>query len=349
MRVHALEAGPNVDEREHLLELINAGWTTQVIRAACALRLPELLGGGARGTAELAAAAGLHAPSLQRLLRALVTLDVCREQEDGTFGLTARGALLRDDAPQSLRAWALLVGGPIAQRSAELEQSVRTGTSHRVRHAGSNDFTHLDADRAAAALFNRAMTDITQHVGALVAGAIDFGAARRVVDVGGGSGAMLAAILARFPAARGVLFDLAHAMEAAETLLRRAGVADRCENIAGSFFDGVPPGGDHYVLKSVLHNWDDERCVLILAQCRKAMAPGAHVLVVERVLGDRAGTTAHDRSAARSDLNMLLALSGRERREQEFRALFEAADLVLEGITPTGSEFSVLHARDRGC
>ncbi len=333
------------DERETLLELIGAGWTTQVIRAACLLRIPESVAGGARTVEQIAAATGLHGPSLRRLMRALVTLAICREEGDGSYGLTPRGVLLQEHAANSLRAWALLVGGPIAERTLELEQTVRTGTSFRVRHAGRNDFAHLGADPQAAALFHRAMTEITRHVGAVLVDTIDLRDARRIVDVGGGTGALLAAILPLYPSARGVLFDLPHAVDAAAAPLHAAGIADRCECVAGSFFDGVPEGGDCYLLKSVLHNWDDARCAQILASCRTAMAPGARVLVIERVLADRAGCTSRDRAAARSDLNMLLALSGRERNEAEFRALFDGAGLELVGIVPMRGEYSVLEAR----
>jgi len=330
------------DARARLLGLINAAWVPHAIRTACALSLPELLAQSAGRIDALAAASGTHAPSLRRLLRALASVDLCDEAEDGSFRLTSMGALLCEDEPQSLRAWALLTGGSMARNFEELEECVRTGESFRARHYGANDFSRMESDRAAALLFNRAMTNLTRRVAIEVLEAIDFGAARRIVDVGGGSGELLATVLAANANARGVLFDLAHAIGDAGPVLERAGVADRCECVAGSFFVSVPADGDTYLLKSVLHNCDDERCAQILANCRRAMAPGARLLVIERVAPLRAGNSALDRSIARSDLNMLVGLSGRERSEAEFRALFDAAELTLERIEPTAGEFQVL-------
>jgi len=332
----------DADARRRLLRLIDAAWIPHAIRAACSLRLPELLEQRSVEIETLAAASATHAPSLRRLLRALASLDLCHENEDGSYQLTAAGSLLREDAPDSLRAWALLTGGPLAQRFAELEQSVRTGESYRARHQRANDFSELESDRAAATLFNRAMTDLTRRVASEVLGAVDFSAARRIVDVGGGHGELLAAVLTAYPKARGVLFDLTHAIDGASTLLESARVADRCECVAGDFFEAVPAAGDIYLLKSVLHDWNDERCALILANCRSAMAPGSRLLVIERIAPVRAGNSPLDQSVARADLNMLLSLSGRERSEAEFRALCAAAALEIKDINPTAGEFQVM-------
>jgi len=332
------------DRRALLLGLINANWTTQAIHAACALNLPDLLAAGPRTLAALAQATGCHAPSLNRLMRALVTLDLCIERSDAAFELSPLGSLLRDDATPSLRAWALLVGGVHWERWGELQQSVKTGTSHRLRHGGRDGFDHLQADPSAAALFNRAMIELTRRVATDVVRRIDLHRSRLIVDVGGGSGELLATVLAAHPAAHGVLFDLPHAINVADTVLERAGVADRCERVAGSFFDTVPAGGDTYLLKSVMHNWDDERCAQLLRCCRHAMAPQARLLVIERIVPERLGTSAHDRAVVRSDLNMLVALSGQERTAAQFGALLGAAGLALKGITPTPGEFHVLEA-----
>ena len=333
-------AAPHVQ----LLDLINASWTTQTIRAACVLGLPERLADGAADADALAADTRCHAPSLKRLLRALVALGLCDER-DGLYTLSALGAPLRDDHPQSLRAWALLAGGTSWQRWAELDQSVRSGLSHRRRHGGDDGFGDLAHSPAAAALFYRAMVDITRAVAPAVARSIDPTDVQRVVDVGGGSGELIAQVLAAHPTLRGVLFDLPQGLEGATAVLERTGVATRCTRVAGSFFDTMPENGDLYLLKSVLHNWDDARCVQILRGCRNAMAPHGRVLVIERVMADRAGTTAHDRAVARSDLNMLVALSGRERTAGEFEALFAQAGLALERNLGRAGDFSLLNAR----
>jgi hypothetical protein len=331
-------------ERSCLLDLINASWTTQAIRAACVLRVPEQLAAGAAGVDRAAADLGCHAPSLHRLLRALVALGLCLEDERGHYALTPSGDLLREDHPQSLRAWALLAGGTIWQRWAELDESVRSGVSHRRRHGSDDGFDDLALSPAAAARFNRAMVEITRPVAGAVARAIDAAGVQRVVDVGGGSGELLAQVLVAHPTWHGVLFDLPQGLEAAAAVLEHNGVAARCTRVGGSFFDTMPQHGDLYLLKSVLHNWDDARCVQILRRCRAAMAPNGRVMVIERVMAERVGTTAQDRAVARSDLNMLVALSGRERTAAEFASLLQAANLALQPGIGSAGEFGILQA-----
>lgn len=333
------------EPRDRLLALINAAWTTHAIHAACVLGLPALMADGARTLAHLAEAAHSHAPSLRRLLRALVTIDLCREHDDGRFELAPLGALLHPDDAQSLHAWALLNGSAgWTTRWSELDQSVRSGASHRLRTTGNDGFDHLHADNGASALFHRAMVEVTRRVARDVLRLVEFSAARCIVDVGGGHGELLAAILAAHPAARGVLFDLPHAIDGAAAALERAGVGERCRCIAGSFFDNVPSGGDAYLLKSVLHNWDDERCAAILRRCREAMSPRARLVVVERVVAERPGASPRNQSIARSDLNMLVALSGRERSEAEFGNLLRAAGFRVERRATGGGEWDVVEA-----
>jgi hypothetical protein len=330
-------------ERSRLLDLVNASWTTQTLRTACVLRLPELIAAGVRDAEQIAANTGCHAPSLQRLLRALVTLGVCVEDERGHCRLTASGELLREDHPHSVRAWALLAGGPIWQRWGELDLSVRSGISHRRRHGGDDGFGDLAQSPAAAAQFYRAMVEMTRSIAGIVARAIDPAWVHQVVDVGGGSGELLAQVLAAHPSLHGVLLDLPQGLEGASAVLEAAGVAARCTRVAGSFFDALP-AGDLYLLKSVLHNWDDARCVQILQRCRAAMAPRGRVWVIERVMAERVGTTAHDRAVARSDLNLLVALSGRERTAREFASLFGAAGLAMQADAGEAGEFRILQA-----
>jgi hypothetical protein len=330
-------------QRAQLLDLINASWTTQAIRAACVLRLPERLATGATGVERIAADIGCHAPSLRRLVRALATLGLCTLDDRDRCALTPCGELLQEDHAQSVRAWALLAGGPIWQRWSDLDQSVRTGISQRRRNGGDDTFDDLATSPAAAAQFHRAMVEMTRTVAAEVARAVDAVRTRLVIDVGGGNGELIASVLATRPEMHGVLFDLPHGLEGAATLLRRRGVGDRCSMVTGSFFDALPAGGDCYLLKSVLHNWDDARCVAILSGCREAMAPHGEVLVVERVAAERPGTTPLDRAVARSDLNMLVALSGRERTAREFAALFAEAGLELQPHIGEAGEFRLLH------
>jgi O-methyltransferase domain len=267
--------------------------------------------------------------------------------EQARYALTPRGQLLREDHGCSVRAWALLSGGAIWQRWSELDLSVRSGISHRRRHGGDDGFDDLAQTPAAAALFYKAMVDITRPIAGAVVQAIDPTGVQHVIDVGGGSGELLAQVLAAHPTVHGVLFDLPHGLEGASGVLETAGVAARCTRMAGSFFDTMPEHGDLYLLKSVLHNWDDARCVQILRQCRAAMAPNGRVWAIERVMSERVGTAAHDREVARSDLNMLVALSGRERTAQEFAALFDAAGLVMQTDMGSAGAFAILQAAPR--
>ncbi len=328
-----------------LLDLINASWSTQAIRAACVLRVPEQLAAGAASADALAETTGCHAPSLARLLRALVTLGLCNQDGAGRYHLSEMGELLREDHAQSVRAWALLAGGRIWRNWSELDRSVRSGLSHRRRHGSEDGFGDLAEDSTAAALFYQAMVAVTRPIADAVAESIDPAGVQRVVDVGGGSGELLARVLARHTTLHGVLFDLPHGLEGASAVLEAAGVAARCTRVAGSFFDTMPEGADLYLLKSVLHNWDDARCVQILRRCRSAMAPRGHVLVIERQMADRPGTTAHDRAVARSDLNMLVGLSGRERTANEFASLFAQAGLAQERNLGRAGDFSLLQLR----
>jgi SAM-dependent methyltransferase len=330
-----------------LLGLINANWMAPAIRTACVLRLPEEMADAPQRTERLAQATGCDADALHRLLRALVAIEVCEEPDRGVFALAPMGELLLDDAPQSLRAWALLVGGPHWQRWGELDLSVRTGLSQRRRAGAADGFDHFDGDPATAALFHRAMVDLTRRIAPAVVRAIDVPNRARIVDVGGGSGELLAHLLVEHPRSSGVLFDLPHALRDAPAVLERAAVGHRCELVAGSFFDGVPADGDLYLLKSVLHNWDDARSIALLRQCARAMPPGSRLCAIERLLPDRVGNSMHDRSIARSDLNMLVSLSGRERGRAEFERLFDAAGLALTTVDATGADFHVVQARAR--
>jgi orsellinic acid C2-O-methyltransferase len=233
-----LDSGATAD-RGRLLGLINAQWTTHAIAAAVRLGLPKAMAAGPADAGALAQACHAHAPSLLRLLRALASLGLCEELTGGRFALTATGALLRADSPDSLNAWASLNGGRISSQWTRLDESVRTGESIRKRSGTHDDFSHLDDDPEAAALFNRAMVELTAPIAAALVGVIDFRGARQVVDVGGGHGELLASVLQAYPALQGVLFDMAHATQATQTKLGRidaAGLAGRCERVTGSFF-----------------------------------------------------------------------------------------------------------------
>ena len=340
----AIDTAPAQAHRTRLLGLINASWTTQVIATAVEIGLPDAMADGPRTVAALAETSATHAPSLYRLLRAMVSLELCDEDHAGNFGLTPAGSLLRTAAADSLCAWAAMSGTRSWLLWGRLAESVRTGESIRKRTLADDDFTHLDDDAQAAALFNRAMAELTVPVATDIARAIDFSGVSRVVDVGGGYGQLLCSVLASHPKVHGVLFDMAHAIEKVTGHFCDAGVADRCEVVTGSFFDDVPAGADVYMLKSILHDWDDERCLTILRACRRAMPPGARLLIVERVASAKAGASPYDQFVARADLHMMVANGGCERTEDAYRNLLESCGLQLAQVTPLSNAFSALTA-----
>jgi hypothetical protein len=263
-----------------------------------------------------------------------VTLDILREREDGAFELRPMGALLRSDAAPSLRAWAIFWGRYQWQEWGQLLDSVKTGQSARQLLTGTDGPRYWEQHPEVAAVFNQAMVKLTQLITPAVVQAYDFTGMRRIIDVGGGYGELLVAILTAHPEACGVLFDVPHVIEQGRQHLERAALAHRCECVAGDFFEAVPGGADAYVLKSIIHNWNDERSTLILDNCRRAMPAGAKLLLVERIMPERLGVSAADQAHARGDLNRLivnglLVNAAKERTATDFRALLASAGFHL--------------------
>jgi hypothetical protein len=322
-----------------LRRLINGYQITQAVHVAAVLGIADLLADGPRTSDELAEATGTHAATLYRLLRALASVGVFEEADGKRFSLTPLGAGLRSDVPGSLAGWAAFVGRPSSwQTWGALLHSVRTGETAFPHVHGNEVWEYRAQHPDDQAAFDRAMIALTGHVNRALFEAYDFARYGTVVDVGGGHGALLTALLLEHPAMRGVLFDQPHVVAAAERPLAAAGVDDRCSLVGGSFFDGVPRDGDAYVLKSILHDWEDERAVAILRSCREAMADQAVILVVERVLGP----ANEGPDAEFSDLTMLVSQGGRERSVDEFEALFAAAGLRLGRTVASASPFYVL-------
>jgi hypothetical protein len=315
-----------------LRRLVNGFQVTQAIYVAAVLGIADLLIDGPRSSDDLAVATDCHPQALYRLLRALASVGVFREESDRSFALTELGACLRSDAPESVGGWAAFVGEPYQwQAWGALLHSVRTG-ENAFRHVhGVDSWTYRARHPALSAGFDRAMTDLSRQVSAAVLAAYDFGLFARIVDVGGGTGAFLAAILVKHPLASGVLFDQPHVVAGAAPVLQAAGVQDRCQVVGGSFVEAVPVGGDAYILKAILHDWEDEPCHHILRTCRQAMVDGTALLVVERELG---GPNEHP-DAKFSDLNMLVGPMGQERTPDDYAALFAAAGFRFVAFTPS--------------
>lgn len=329
------------EPRATLQQLVNGYQVSQAIHVAATLGIADLLADGERSCEELAAATSTHADSLNRLLRALAGVGVFEERAGARFALTPLSEQLRAGAQASLAGWAAFIGRPYYWDAwAELLHSVRTGESGFRHLHGISPWDYRQQHPEENDIFNRAMSDTMSapRVARGVATAYDFGRFGSVVDVGGGEGALLSAILAAHPGVRGVLFDLPHVVATARDVLERAGVGGRCEVVGGSFFDAVPAGVDVYVLKAVIHDWEDAEAKAILGRCRDAMPADGRVLVVERELAP-----ANQGAAVKfSDLNMLVSPGGRERSRAEFEALFAAAGLQLAVALPAGAGLSVL-------
>ena len=327
-----------------LRRLVNGYQVTQAIHVAATLGIADLLRDGPRSSDELAAATESHARSLHRVLRALASVGVLHEGGDGRFALTELGEGLRSDAAEPVGGWAAYVGTPAHFRAwGALLHGVRSGENAFQWVHGADVWEYRAAHPDQGAIFDRAMTDTSRRANRQLIEAYDFGRFDRVVDVGGGHGALLAGVLAAHPALRGVLFDQPHVVADAARVLDAAGVSDRCEVVGGSFFDAVPAGGDAYVLKAIVHDWEDEEALRILRAVRAAAAEGTVALVVERELG----APNENPDAKLSDLNMMVGPGGRERTRDELAALFEAAGFALERVVPTAVGLNVFEASAR--
>jgi hypothetical protein len=326
---------------ELLLKMIAGSFVSQALYVAARLGVADLLAREAQSPAELADATGAHAGSLYRMLRALASVGVFSERADGKFELNAASHLLRRDAEGSLRDTAIMFGEEWHWRVwGAAYESVRTGEAAFPRVHGAEVFPYLSANPDAARVFDRAMTSMSHTAAAAVSEAYDFSGVRLLADIAGGHGALLAGILRANPAARGLLFDRPQVIEGARERVEAEGVSGRVELVAGDFFEEVPAGADCYLMKYIIHDWDDERALAILGNCRRAMPEGARLLLVETVIAE--GNAPHFGKLI--DLEMLLFTGGRERTEAEYRQLLARAGLRLTRVVPTRSPLSVVEA-----
>jgi hypothetical protein len=329
----------STESRFALREMIYGVVTSQMVSVVARLAVADLLEDGPKSVDELAVTTGTDAVPLFQVLRALAGEGVFELLEGKRFGLTPMAEALRSDAPNSLRSMAIYYGSPyIWQSYGALIEAVRTGETALDLALGESLFEYLAKHPDDNAVFNRYMVERQALQHPAIVEACDFEGAGLVVDVGGGSGALLAAMLSANPHLRGVLFDRPQVVAGAADVLNEAGVADRCAVEGGSFFDAVPPNGDVYLLSQVLHDWNDEQAVEILRNCRKVMSTGSRVLVAETILppGNEPSI------AKRVDVVMLVVAGGHERTEDEFATLFHAADLELTEVISTTSGDSLV-------
>ncbi|MBH1935836.1 SAM-dependent methyltransferase [Streptomyces sp. AV19] len=309
------------------------------LRAAAAVGVADHLADGPRTPAELAAATGTDGPSLHRVLRLLATRGVLSQAAGGRFGLTPAGNALRSDAPASARAAILMITDRTMWLPAgEMQRCLTDGTSAFEGIFGTSFFGHFARDETTAAVFHDGMAAMSDAENRPIAAAGEFPEKGTVVDVGGGHGGFLAEVLRDRPGLNGVLYDASHVL-AGHRLAEDRDLAGRWSTAEGDFFTEVPPG-DVHLLKRILHDWRDDQCVTLLRNCRRALAPGGRILVVDAVVPKDSGP--HQAKAL--DLMMMASLVGRERTEADFRALFEAAGLRLARIIPTSTVLDIVEA-----
>jgi hypothetical protein len=326
-----------------MLGLINGFQITQAIRVASILRIADHLNDGVRSAGELAGLTKSHPDSLYRLLRALAAVGVFQEEEGRKFALTPMGDCLRTDSETPLGAWAEVVGTPYFWETwGHLLHSVQTGENAFQKLNGKDVWQFRAEHPEHGATFDRAMTQLSRGGADAVIRAYDFSAFRHIVDVGGGQGLMLAAILRAHPHMRGTLFDQPDVVARARAVLMESGVIDRCGMVGGSFFEMVPEGANAYLMRVVIHDWEDDEAIAILKVCRRAMVETAKLLLIERLVAPP-----NEMPATKfGDLNMLVSPGGRERTREEFSHLFAKSGLELARVVPAGLH-NVIEARPR--
>ena len=323
-----------------LLDLVRGYRVSEVVATAARLGIPDAIAAGATTVAALAAATHTHAPTLARLLRTLAAAGVLHEAQDGTFELTAVGQAMRTDVPDSLAPAVAMLDRDYAHEAwRHLEDTVRTGRNAFSTLHGEDVWTWRGARPDEAKIFDRAMTAQSAGVGAAVAAAFDFGSRAVVADIAGGEGSLVAAVLRTHPHLRGILFDQPSVVGRA-VAVRAPDLVGRCDVVGGSFFESVPSGADVYIMKAILHDWEDAECLSILGNIRAVIPDTGALLLVERVLGP----PNQDLEGRLSDLHMLLIPGGRERTRREWTALLEAGGFRLDDVRPARGPWQLVVA-----
>jgi O-methyltransferase domain/Dimerisation domain len=321
-----------------ILQLMNGVLIAGAVSCLARLGIPDLVEAAPKSAQELAAQIGVHPQALYRLLRATASVGVLSEGPDGKFSQTPMSAVLRSNATPSLRAFAIMTGREWHGRGwAQLEHCVRTGNPAMQQIYGAPVFEYLKQNPEEAQIFNDAMSDLSTIDSPAVAEAYNFGGIRTIVDIGGGHGLLLATILERNPQLQGTLYEVPHVLEGARSGPLKP-VMDRCTLASGDMFCTVPAGADVYIMKHIIHDWPDDRCVQLLQACRKGVNPGGKLLVVDCVI-----QPGNDFSPGKFlDLQMMIFPSGCERTEKQFRDLFAASGWRLNRIVPTAAQDSIV-------
>ena len=326
-----------------IMQLASGAFAAQAVWVAAKLKIADLLADGAKTSADLAAKTETNEGALYRLLRTLSSLGVFTETSERTFANTPASEMLRADSPTSLRAMVLMIGDPEHGRViSDLEYSVRTGKPAWEHVHGVPVFEYFfEVNKELGDIFNQAMTAGSHSQVAAMLEAYDFSGIGTIADIAGGHGHLLGGVLKQYPSMNGILFDLGVVLKGAPEMLASYGVADRVEMVEGDFFSEIPVVADAYIMKHIIHDWDDAKCEKILGNIRRSMPDDARVLIVDSVIPP--GNDPHPGKML--DLEMLVAPGGLERTEAEFRTLLKNSGFEMTRIVPTASPVSVVEAR----
>ena len=328
---------------QQLDQMITGYWISQAIYAAAKFSIADHLNDGPKSVEELATASSTNPDALYRLLRALASVGIFAEGESCRFSLTPLAEPLRSDVPGSKRALALMSGDEQFQTWAQIDYSIRTGKIAFDKVFGKPIFDYLGEHPDKARIFDAAMVGIHGRESSAILDAYDLSGIGVIADIGGGNGSQITEVLKKYPQMNGVLFDLPHVIERAKERIQASGLQDRCRLVPGSFFDAVPEGADAYVLRHIIHDWDEDKCLAILRSCHRAMSPNSKLLVIESVIPP-GNEPFHGKFL---DLVMLLIPGGKERTQEEYRHLFVQAGFEVTQIVPTGTEVSIIEGRKR--
>lgn len=334
---------PTLSPQMQVMQLLTGKMAAQALTQAAELGVADQLRDGPRSAGELAAVLQVNEDALYRILRALAAVGFFSEQPGRVFANNGNSEALRSDVPDSMRSMARWLGEEASWWKAwgNLSISLRTGESASEVTFGGTTFDFLGQNPRINDIFQAAMSNFSAATAQPVVDAYDFSGIQRIADVGGGHGKLLSSILAALPQATGVLFDLPEVIAGADATLRAGGQSERIEKVAGNFLEGVPGDVDAYIMKHIIHDWDDPRCVKLLQNCRKGLRPGGRVLIVEQVLTDRPDSTL----AKLADLEMLVMTpGGRERSAAEFKELLRKAGFEMARIVSTQSPVCVVEA-----
>lgn len=323
---------------QRLNQLITGYWGTQAIYVAAKLRIADLLADGPRSVNDLAKQTNTDPQSLYRLLRALASMGIFTDDGTQTFSLTPMAELLRSDVPGSQHAMALMCGEEHYQAWGELLYSVKTGKMAFDKMFGMPIFEYLSKNIEQAKIFDAAMVGVHGRESAAMVEAYDFAGTGVIADIGGGNGSLLTTILSKFPTIRGILYDLPGVTERAKSNIEKAGLSSRCSVIGGNFFESVPEGADAYLMRHIIHDWDDEKALTILRNVHRVIRPDARLLVIEGVIPP--GNDPHFGKLL--DLTMLTLPGGKERTEEEYRLLFEKGGFRMKRIVPTNAQVDII-------